>query len=621
MTIFAAARSPTDLLTAAGVPAPSEPVAALLDAMCGAPSTRGRRAIWRTLTAAPWPTSRVTLGAICKGRRGLGTTAAALLVVCDLLRPQLDAHAAPGARLHGLIVCPRLPQAREAAHAARMVLDWLGSLGVRYAARGLGDLAELEITEPRYATHRLLAIRPADDVGARGLAIATAVFDEAGFLPSEEWLTVRDVDIVRAIEPAGLQFGRDRRVLFVSSPGAPGSYFHKLVESPPPAAVVVRAASWILNPRITREQCLELARGDVDVFRQEYEASAFGASGEAFIPADAARACIDSSAERTPKGTRTIRGAVVAVDFASTSDECAFAVAFPVEREITAGHRPVREVVIEHLETWRGTRSAPITAIRAAERAAALSLAFGGVPVVADGRSFVDLSSHLEQRHRFVVIRSGDDEDRLRAIGGGGQVVVERPMGPERQTPRWRLVRDLVLGRRLHVPATPEGEKLVSQLAGLRATQLSSGWLKVEGRRDDLADAVALLAEACTRTPAEDGTGAVLERVVTAARSTREAGWEFQAEWYRIGRDGNMTKVPPPVWSDDALVLAAQSIDAGVWSEQTFALCRQRGLDPRPGLRGAWLLEPSLAPPTFRLDGAASATHDHHQLTVPVRGG
>jgi hypothetical protein len=63
------------------------------------------------------------------------------------------------------------------------------------------------------------------------------------------------------------------------------------------------------------------------------------------------------------------------------------------------------------------------------------------------------------------VFRSGNDDDRLGRIRRGGKVVVERPMAPQFQTPRWRNLRDMIASERLHLPATDAGEKAARQLA------------------------------------------------------------------------------------------------------------------------------------------------------------
>ena len=87
-----------------------------------------------------------------------------------------------------------------------------------------------------------------------------------------------------------------------------------------------------------------------------------------------------------------------------------------------------------------------------------------------------------------------------------------RSMSPEAQTPRWRALRELAHGGRLHLPSGEDAETLRSQLASLRATQLSSGALRVEARRDDLADALALAVPIALKLqPSADGPGGRVE--------------------------------------------------------------------------------------------------------------
>jgi hypothetical protein len=89
-------------------------------------------------------------------------------------------------------------------------------------------------------------------------------------------------------------------------------------------------------------------------------------------------------------------------------------------------------------------------------------------------------------------------------------------MGPQKQTPRWALLRALASGGRLHVPDSAAGRELIKQLQHLVALTLPSGLLKIEGRQaaDDIADALALAAEIAMRVPPTAVKGeAVVEMV------------------------------------------------------------------------------------------------------------
>ena len=63
--------------------------------------------------------------------------------------------------------------------------------------------------------------------------------------------------------------------------------------------------------------------------------------------------------------------------------------------------------------------------------------------------------------------REWDDADRLPPPG----TFLQLSMAPQHQTPRWKAVRDLVHGGRLHMGAD---EALATELVGLSATQQSA---------------------------------------------------------------------------------------------------------------------------------------------------
>lgn len=393
-TIFHSARSPNDLVRASGHVPASEAIECALDAIYGQEPTARQREVFKTISRARWPSSAPNTVLVQKGRRSMWTSTAGEILVKDALNPALDAYAPPGARLHFLIVTPLLAQGREAAYAAKMALEGKANLGVRYEMRGAGDSVEIRIAAPVFGTERIIAIRSASDVAGRGLAVPTLIFDEAAFLPSAAWHQVRDEQIIASLLPATAQFGDERRVVFITSPGAPGSHVHKLYEKPPKGALLFDAATWTWNPDLSREKCLELSNGDETQFAIEYGAKRWGLAGESWLDDSRCFASIDRTGRLTPKGARPIPGVVV-VDPANVGgDESAFGVGFAISRSISADKAPVRELVVEYLESWKTSREHPVTMERIAERAAALSTAHGGIPVVSTtGASSISLTT------------------------------------------------------------------------------------------------------------------------------------------------------------------------------------------------------------------------------------
>lgn len=540
--------SPASLARAAGTELPSFAIETILDAVYAQPPTPEQLALWRELaprrswvSAQSWPTTPAKRSAVCIGRRGLKTSGVlAWSCVFEALCGRHEEHTLAGSRLYHVVVAPRVAQAREAVRAIRSVLDQLEVLGVKYSVRDLAGAPEIVIEDESSAVEKVITVMTADAVAVRGFAICFAAFDEAGFFPTADHHAQTDRDVLRALAPAMTQFP-DAKLLFVSSPGAPQGVFHQYVTKPPRGTLVVRCSSWLSNPRVTEEKCRADSVDDA-MFEQEFAVTRFGYAGENFIDGAAALACVDESGKITPKGARPLRSAaVVAVDTASTGDDAAFGVGYSVSRKIGEQTAPIREVVIELVETWAASRANPITIERIAEHAAALSASYGGVPVIADGRGFPDLAAHLASRHGFKVIHETDDAERLKAIARGGRVVVERPMTPQHQTPRWRNLRGLVVGKRLHLPAGDEGEKCARQMGQLKAITLSSGWLKIDGKKDDAADVVALLAEACVvRAPVSAEGG--ISRFVRDVTYFNGRSLDVTGEWWTEYPDGRRVR-------------------------------------------------------------------------------
>ena len=492
---LAQCRSPLDLMALAGVAPPSAAIGTVLGAVYAQPCTEADRRAWASLSSSPWPSRKARRVAACIGRRGLKTSGIlAWSCAYEALCVDHGAHAAVGSRLHYVVIAPLLAQAREALLAERAVLDQLSALGVRYTMRDAATAPEIVIASPRGRCEHTIAVMTASDVSVRGFAIPFVAFDEAGFLPFDEQHAVRDRDIVRAVSPATVQFP-EALSLFVSSPGAPGSLFQSLVEKPAKDTLVVRAPSWVTNPRITETMCRHEAGGDLDVLAQEYEARRVGYAGENFVDT---RALVVGSphAGKGPRGGEF----VVGLDAAQTGDETAIVVCSCFEVEVAAGHAPIKHLVAEHLETMQGSRKAPLPVEVIASRAVAISRAFGRAPILSDRFLGPVMAAELVK----LGLREFWDPDGDRVPPAG--TFCMRSMAPEKQTPRWKALRSLVHGGRLHLPAGAESEKLRGQLAALVATQQSSGALKVEGRRDDLCDALALAVPVALKLqPSADG--------------------------------------------------------------------------------------------------------------------
>ncbi len=566
-------RSPNDLFAAAGVEPPSPAVECIHDAIHAAPPTKVQRRLWAGLSPQPWPSRRMRRAAVAVGRRGLKTSGILARDVCfESLNPEHDAYALSGSRVFCVVVAPRLPQSREAVRAIRQALDLLSPLGVSYEARDAAGSPEIVVRAPHLATERVVTVFASDAVAVRGRAVCYAAVDEASFLGSDEWLAQTDRDLIVALEAGTVQFPA-ARLLLVSSQGAPQGVFHKLVTKPPADTLTVQAATWLTNPRVSREDCLRIAGGDLDAFAQEFESSRWGYSGESYIDAAAVRACFDEKlggAKPRPGGRYCI-----ALDVGQVNDATALIVCSSYLVETRPGEG-VRHVVVNELEIIASSKKAPTSLEAIADRVLALSRTFNGAPVVFDPFAGPTMRELLEARG----FRDAVDADHF-----GPRRFLQVSMAPQHQTPRWKLVRDLVIGRRLHLH--PMHEPLARQLAQLRATQMSSGALKVEGKKDDAADALALCAEqAVALPPTGSPEGDVTFRADGFGWSHSQGVVPRNARWVRVLPNGREVRADMPEhapgFQEHAITLAKQ----GTYTPTTLRFFdRNPQLDPNRFIR------------------------------------
>jgi len=534
--------SPLDLMNLAGLAPPSEAIGTILAAAYAQAPTPAESKLWRQLSKMRWPKARPRRVAACIGRRGLKTSGIlAWSCVFETLCGGHELHALAGSRIYGVIVAPKLPQAREAVRAVRSVLDSLASIGVRYVERDANGNPELVITEPVAPCERVITVEVCDELSARSRAVFFFGADEAGRWPSEEWLSTRDTDVVQAVRGAMAQFPGALEV-YTSNPGKPGSHFHKLVTKPPAGTLVVQAASWVTNPRISRDRCWEDAEGVLSVFEVEYEATRWGAAGGGFLDSGAVWSCIGSP--QAGKGPRP-GSFLVGFDHGQLKDACGVVAVSVHDVEISPGTSPVRHVVVEHAESIPSSRKDPVPTAALVGRLVAVARSYGNAPIFFDVHSAVDVADALRKLGwRPFDEKRGGSAARLPPR----KTYLQCSVAPQAQDPRWRMLEALVSGRRLHLG--DDGEPLARELVGLVATMQSGGWLKVEGRGsspDNLVDALSLTLPFVMKLPPTDGpSGSV--KCETSVSFEHGAGLDVRNLWYRETPDGNRAPAEVPRW-------------------------------------------------------------------------
>lgn len=474
---------------------------------------------------------------LCIGRGGLKSTHITWAAVfgATVTHRTHERAAAPGSRIDYVIVAPTLKQAAEDFRMVITHLEALAPMGVRFVVReGEG---EIEIVEPKSRCTPVIRVLADDSNTVRGFAYAELFIDEGAF-------SSRMRDVVAAILPRMRAQFKHARVFAASTPNGPEGWFFEQVDKPPTGATVVRMASFEANPRLTEAQCREVCR-DEHTYEQEILAQRFGFAGEYVLDAMHVNACRDTTIEQ--RLAKNVPGAFGA-DFAQTSDGAA--IVFVEPRWVSIGDAmPVPHFYVRHIELHQGSKDRPLLARDWSARLAVLSREAGGAKIRCDSRAQPEIQEELRRRHvphEFV------------------------SMAPGAQDPRWRMLIDVVRSRRLHIPNHPE---LIAQLCKLRAFTLSSGAIKVEGRRDDLADALVLALQGALALPP---TGA-LEQVHSPVYFDGRALHGGEPQWFRNLPDGRRVPSDPPIDSPQFARWAASMLRQGC---STPSIERFREINP-----------------------------------------
>jgi hypothetical protein len=193
-----------------------------------------------------------------------------------------------------------------------------------------------------------------------------------------------------------------------------------------------------------------------------------------------------------------------------------------------------------------------------------------GLPcsIVFDQHLAVEFASKIRAASGY-----GRTED-VRSIGSGR--VYQAPMHVTAQTARFRHLREIVNGGRLHVPSTPLGRELLGQLASLAAWEVAGG-LKVEGSRkaDDLADALVLAIEAALHLPASGGSGAI--EFKCDGMYYDDTGVHLRgARYVLVGEDGREQMTGAPPWAPGAEEIYEEWRAQGIHTPESLEFFRNR---------------------------------------------
>ncbi len=571
---FRALGSANSWLTLIDAELPSPVTRTILDVLSGARPSPEAVEVWKSICDQPWPDELVTQALLQMGRGSLKSTIDIMQAIDRLLRFDAGPFVAPGSEVLALVCAPSKKQAAGAIRNALPIVEKVAELlGGKAHVRAAADATEVEFAIPGLTYVAKLVVGTADEATIRGGAHVVVIFDEAGWFPSGSRSVNTLADLVVAATPRVLQFPHGF-VGYSSTNGPPSGRFYDLVQSAAAGLLKIGpVASWNANPAMPEARLrAELRPEEVS---QEIECKTWGLRDAAFIPAGPAMACIDEEGIYTPKGLRTIAGGLVGFDRGGR-DEIAYVLGYRIDVEIAPG-KHVAHLVVEHAECWRPT-SIPSADIQA-DRAGRLSIAAGGVPVLADVSGFVEVSKHLHEVLGFRVAAAADEEDRLALVRRGGKLVLQVSMTAEVQTRRWQKLRDFVVGGRLHLPDTEGGRELARELTTLRATQLASKNLRVDaqsGAEDGLVDCLSYIAGYLDSLPASSADGVQDVYAIRSQFWDHQFGLVVDGSWRRMMRGKDLGPGEPPLHHPSFAAYFASRVASGMITDRVETFCRSR---------------------------------------------
>lgn len=225
----------------------------------------------------------------------------------------------------------------------------------------------------------------------RGIAACAVLCDEISYWGTDEKYAETDVEILRAVRPAQMQFKDKFMLIKLSSPGIKQGVlydeYQKRFELPSNFAVF-KAPSWVWNPEIVTEKFLRTELElDPDGFSSEYRGD-FVDSLSDFISPELVDACVMRGKTFLPPESKSSDVVYTAsIDAAFKGDRFAFTV---------MGYCGVR-LKQYVMKTWSGSRKDPVKSMEVAEYISTVCREYGITRVHADQYAFQPLKEIFEQ--------------------------------------------------------------------------------------------------------------------------------------------------------------------------------------------------------------------------------
>ena len=306
----------------------------------------------------------------------------------------------------------------------------------------------------------------------RGRAVCALLCDEISFWNLDERSAERDVDIIRAVRPALIQFGDEGLLIKLSSPGIKqGILYEEYLKRSelPKNYVIFKAPTWVWNTLLDPRELEKEYILDSQGFDSEYRAN-FVDSISSFISPEFVDLCvIKDKTLLEPAGPSEDVFYVGAIDAAFKGDRFTFCLLGITETR-------VKQYV---MQVWEGTPVNPVKSFEVAAYIKNLCQNYGITRVYADQFAYQPLSEIFAKY---------------------GIALVERTFTNTFKRQIYFNLKSLIHNQKVDLL---DHEIMLSEIKQLQVEQKPTGAIKIghpPGGRDDCADALAIAAHIATST-------------------------------------------------------------------------------------------------------------------------
>lgn len=237
-----------------------------------------------------------------------------------------------------IVVANRQEQAEEFIKGVRTLLE--NSIDPDLAA--LVDWERCTLSQIVFHTGVVIRAMPCSSRSTRGLAISLLILDEAGHFQTDTEGTGAGKQVYQALSPSVAQFGSKGYIMLTSTPkwrsGLFWEQYRNGEEGVDPDLLVLKRATWEMNPTISRESLEPEFRVDPDGAATEYGAD-FSAAEGAFLDIVDILACKRDEGILAPDSRHRYSAAI---DPAFQKDAFALCI----------GHRDDQRAVVDGVWVW-----------------------------------------------------------------------------------------------------------------------------------------------------------------------------------------------------------------------------------------------------------------------------